>query len=156
MCRMVVRPKKTSSAGCSPVGPLGAPIFGEWECRCGERLRLARMSPGVNDWRHVDRQGMSHRDETPDGLKTDPVGWWQRLADTDLNAYSVLKASMGLGGTPFIHYHAPARPVGVHERKPPPYCCGSPMWASPDGWQCRVNGTLFPYPGGPIENGWQK
>lgn len=88
-------------------------------------------------------------DTAPEGYRVDPKGWWDRLAEEDIGAYSNLKAVMDLKGYIWIHWHT----SGHHEpdldlnwdTRLPPECHGQPMYAAPHGWECRVMRSRFPY-----------
>lgn len=148
---MTRRKKVAPPPPCEPTGDMSPLPEQRYECKCGEDLRLVRMSPGVNDWSHETLTGERVRDDRPQLMRDDPEAFWnglrERMAAGDMWAaqiYSSLTARLALGGNPGYHYHYPDRtltePVGE-----PPYCCKMPMWASPDGWACRVSGQLFPY-----------
>lgn len=129
---------------CVPTGPLTSFHDLPSVCRCGALLRTVRMAPTVNDWHEVDDQGRVHIDEAPEGLREDPKRWWAELFERSPQAYSTLKAAVAFGHHSWFHIHRADR----HALGPtplPPFCHGSPMWASPDGWQCRVMRRLFAY-----------
>jgi hypothetical protein len=113
---------------------------------------VARVSPGINDWAYETLSGQRCRDDRPQLLREDPARWWaqlrSRMAAGDMRAaqlYSTLTAAEDLGFSPGRHYHYPVRTLTGPPDGPPPFCCGSPMWASPDGWACRVSHRVFPY-----------
>ena len=58
---------------------------------------------------------------------------WNVVIEIPELEYSVLKARMDFGG--MHHVHQPASPGPVHDG-PVPWCCGSPGWLRPSGWQC--------------------
>lgn len=113
-----------------------------------------RAGANLNDWIEVDSKGR-HRviDGAPEGYYEDPAKWWNDLREAmaagvpgAAEFYSTFKARLDLGGLePWVHIHLIGERVGPRPDRDPPFCCGSPMWASPDGWACRVNGRVFPY-----------
>ncbi|MEU4568636.1 hypothetical protein [Micromonospora sp. NPDC023956] len=106
-------------------------------------MPLRHVDNGRGEWAMVDPDGNAYRDDTPAELKADPKGWWDRLAAADPGAYSNLLARVQLGHWSWYHAHR-AEPTEPYAG-PVPFCCDSPMWASPRGWACRVTGDLFPY-----------
>ncbi len=138
--------KRAPSVSCSPRGSLAEPENTDrWRCRCGAVLRL--IPYGEHDWKLVDEAGRGEINDTPAGLAANPVQWWADLAQDDINTYSMLRAHLALGQTaPWIHVHI------VQERLTPllsanvvPWCCGSPMNATPSGWRCRVKRRTYGY-----------
>ncbi|MBX7269571.1 hypothetical protein KIF24_28555 [Micromonospora sp. Llam7] len=142
----------TPQPTCNPEGDLTAWPEQRYACDCGEELRLVRMSQGINDWAHETLSGQRHRDDRPSLLREDPARWWdelrRRMAAGDMRAaqiYSSVSAAEDLGWNLWRHYHHPATTLTDRPDRQPPYCCESPMWASPDGWACRVTHRLFRY-----------
>lgn len=134
---------------CAPIGSLIQPPDSDHYCRCGERL-VASRCPDRNDWRHLTADGEAVRDDRPPALSADPDKWWDDLARNDIHAYSSLRAATDLGQLAWFHHHLPdSAATGrlAPDRQPVevPFCCNQPMWASPDGWACRVSGDLFRY-----------
>jgi hypothetical protein len=135
---------------CAPTGGRARPDLGTRACRfCPAVLHHVAVAPErrgrLDDWTYVDEQGRHYVDNTPAGLRDDPKGWWDNLAKTNINAYSSLKVRFDLGGSPFVHVHIPGERIGEHVRVDPPFCCGSPMYAGPDGWFCRIARTRIDY-----------
>jgi hypothetical protein len=109
-------------------------------------VTLVRTAPTVNDWAEVSLDGIRYVDRAPALLRTDPARWWAELAARDIGTYSTLKAAVDLGHYSWFHHHRAVRwQEGPEIDRTPPHCHGSPMWASPDGWQCRVMRRLFAY-----------
>ncbi|MDG4795418.1 hypothetical protein [Micromonospora sp. WMMD1082] len=151
MSKRRVRPAQQQPE-CQPRGDLRPLPEQRYVCRCGEELRLVRAGPRINDWAHVTLSGQRYRDDRPALLREDPARWWaqlrQRMAAGDMRAaqlYSTLTAAEILGGSPGRHYHHPEKTLTPPLEQPPPFCCEQPMWASPDGWACRVTRRVFPY-----------
>lgn len=151
MSRARTRPSQPRPA-CRPEGDLTAWPEQRYACRCGEELRMARTSLAINDWAYETLSGQRYRDDRPPLLRDDPARWWKelrrRMAAGDMRAaqiYSTVTAAEDLGFSPWRHYHHPVTTLTATPDRQPPYCCGSPMWASPDGWACRVTRRLFPY-----------
>jgi len=137
---------------CHPEGDLTAWPEQRYACACGEELRMVRTSPQINDWTEETLSGQRYRDDRPPLLRDDPARWWaelrRRMAAGDMRAaqlYSTVTAAEDLGFSPWLHYHHPVTTLSAPPERRPPFCCGSPMWASPDGWACRVTHRLFPY-----------
>lgn len=144
---------------CVPVGTLEPWTFGPRLCRCGEKVWPVRCSPGINDWSYADATGavLQTRNAVA-GLANVPQdrsldAWLVELraqVKDDPKAagvYSQLTASLALGQYSTYHLHS-ATGEFVGEDRPTracPECHGSPMWASPDGWQCRVTKRMFDY-----------
>lgn len=146
------RSRPSPPAACRPDGDLTALPPQRYACRCGEELRPVRTSPGINDWAYETLSGQRRRDDRPPLLREDPARWWGELrrltAAGDMRAariYTTVTAVEDLGFNLWWHYHHPGRPLTALPQRRPPFCCGSPMWASPDGWACRVTHRLFPY-----------
>ncbi|WFE59565.1 hypothetical protein [Micromonospora sp. WMMD712] len=146
------RSRSSPQPACHPDGDLTAWPEQRYACDCGEELRAARMGPRINDWIYETLSGQRYRDDRPQLLRDDPARWWRelrrRMADGDMRAtqlYSTVTAAENLGLTPWWHYHHPVTTLTASPARRPPFCCGSPMWVSPDGWACRVTGRLFPY-----------
>lgn len=133
-------------APCVPVGELAPPSEQAHTCRCGERV-YPRREASRNEWEYATAAGERVRDDRPAALVADPAAWWARLAQVDINTYSGLKARVDLGYWSWFHPHDAnsSTPLAPEDAARVPWCCGSPMWASPDGWACRVNRQLFPY-----------
>ncbi|MGI5245436.1 hypothetical protein [Dactylosporangium sp. CA-139066] len=77
--------------------------------------------------------------------------WLNELRDQPnmVNVYSQLKCSLELGQYATCHEHLPeGGPLEGRPDRDPPFCCGSPMRWAPDGWVCRVAGTVFSCPDG--------
>ncbi|ROO52739.1 hypothetical protein EDC02_7680 [Micromonospora sp. Llam0] len=151
MSRGHVRPAQQQPE-CRPRGDLTPLPEQRYVCRCGEELRLVRASAEINDWAHETLSGQRYRDDRSALLREDPARWWaqlrQRMAAGDMRAaqlYSTLTAAEDLGWGPGWHYHRPEKTLTGPPEQPPPVCCGRPMWASPDGWACRVTLRVFPY-----------
>lgn len=122
-----------------------APPHDRHLCRCGAVLHP--VPRGDHDWRWVDQEGHLEVDRTPPGLVEDPEAWWAALAARDIHTYSSLRAQLALGcNQPWVHIHNPY--VRITDPPPPeliPWCCATPMHATPTGWRCRVTGTTNPY-----------
>jgi len=103
-------------------------------CECGAELR--RVPAGPDDWKWVDEEGMTLVDTSPAEYRADPRGFWERLAATNIAAYSDLSARAKRGMLGWTHGH---RPISVppYEGPPPPWCCEMPMRLTPSGWRCR-------------------
>ena len=84
--------------------------------------------------------GLAHVDQAPQALRDDPAKWWADLAEHDIRSYSVLKAAVDLGYWSWYHIHRTEAGTAPAHTGTTPFCCGSPMWAAPDGWVCRVAG----------------
>jgi hypothetical protein len=115
-------------------------------------MRCARASATVNDWAYETLDGQRCRDDRPPAMRADPAAWWadlrRRMAAGDMRAaqlYSTLTAREALGFSTWIHVHYPRTRITASTDRACPYCCGSPMWASPDGWACRITRRLFAY-----------
>lgn len=146
------RYRSSPQPACCPDGDLTDWPEQRYACHCGEELRMVRSGPGINDWTHETLSGQRYRDDRPPMLREDPARWWgdlrRRVAAGDKQAaqeYSTLTAAGDLGASPGQHYHRPETQLTAPPDRRPPFCCGSPMWASPDGWACRVTHRLFPY-----------
>jgi hypothetical protein len=144
------RPAAPPRPACAPTGDRTRPDLGTRACRfCPTVLHhiavAAERRGRLDDWTYVDEQGRHYVDSTPAELRADPKGWWDNLAKTNIGAYSSLKVRFDLGGSPFVHVHIPGERVGEHVHVDPPFCCGSPMYAGPDGWFCRVARTRIDY-----------
>lgn len=130
--------------------PTPAPVLPAYTCGrrrvggeiCGATLR-AVPSADRRDWMYVDETGSATLDETPPELQADPGKWWADLAERNIAVYSTHKAAVLLQCFSWWHLHSPARVD--HDYGPVPTTCRQPMWAGPDGWVCRVHGTVFPY-----------
>lgn len=136
-------PKPPALAPCAPSGPMAAPLWAmrPAQCRCGVAVYPVRMAPGVNDWAWATASGERVRDDRPAALCADPKQWWADLAENNIGAYSGLSAAIALGHWAWFHNHGPDKPMphdGPAVRFDVPWCHDSPMWASPDGWVCRV------------------
>jgi hypothetical protein len=156
----VPRTRKTTApalSACRPRGSLAAPVFTPTVCRCGELVEPVHV--GGPEWSYADAAGRTWLDLSPAGWRDNPAAWWDRLAQNDIGAYSLLRARQSLGMLGWSHHHsagstAPYAVTGPRwstldpSRADPPFCHGSPMWASPAGWVCRGAGyrsTPFPY-----------
>lgn len=124
---------------CAPVGPLAPFSPPGATCDCGARLH-ARPS-GERDWSWHDGEGRALVDLSPPGYRDDPRGWWARLAQEDIAAYSAMTCRADLGLLQWSHRHRPAR--GPATADPIPWCCEEPMRAIPAGWECRVSREGF-------------
>jgi hypothetical protein len=130
---------------CHPDAPLIEPGHRDSECMvCGEILTIRRNTL-INDWEYVGADGFTTAYTGPPEYREDPAGFWERLAATNMGAYSALTAREKLGMLGWWHTHTPGRAVGDPVVAVVPETCGQPMWASPDGWVCRVHKELFPY-----------
>lgn len=136
----------TRAGMCNPTGPLTSPVIPLGLCRCGAVLTHVRTAPTVNDWADATLDGERHQDRAPALLREDPARFWAELAERDIATYSTLSAAVKLGHWSWFHIHRQERQLPTTEpRVDPPFCHGQPMWASPDGWQCRVMRRLFAY-----------
>lgn len=152
-----------SGAQCAPAFLAGAPSCRYW-CVCGVELWPVRMGPTVNDWAYQDAQGQRRAWRGPASHPDDPYGYLEHVrslfydertrkcltgprADWAACEYSSLSAMLSLGGSLWHHHRVDTNRTERLSDDPwkCPECCGSPMWASPDGWACRVQGTLFAY-----------
>lgn len=130
--------------------------------RCGDRTCSAtvhhvRAGSHLNDWIAVDEHGSHTRDDRPALLREDPKAWWDGLASAMLagddragNTYSIMSSLGDWYGRRWVHIHRAGERVDPRPDREPPWCCSSPMWASPDGWACRKSGQVFAY-AAPIE-----
>lgn len=114
-------------------------------CSCGVIVHLVRAAPTVNDWAEESLDGERAVDHAPALLREDPAAWWELLAARDIARYSTLRAAVTLGHWSWWHVHRAQTWAAWCAERVPPYCCRAPMWASPDGWQCRSSGLLFRY-----------
>lgn len=139
-------------------------------CWCGAalvRVSNEASDPRHLDWKVIDEEGRTYVDWTPTFRYRKPDGEiiaidmhdadaWDRLAQVDIGKYSVLKATLDLGGSFYHPHREETKPedlgLSVEElrarSKNPPECHGKPMWAAPDGWRCREaygEPALMPY-----------
>jgi len=152
MRRATTRPTLT----CTPIGDMLAWPEEHYRCvgdDCDAIIRHVRAALNVNDWADETLSGERVRDDRPKLLRDDPKRWWDELAAAMLagddragNAYSVLSGLGDYSGMRTMsHYHRAGERIAPRPDREPPFCCSSPMWASPDGWACRKSGRVFPY-----------
>lgn len=132
-------PDSTFAAPCTPQGAFFRPPLDLWKCGCGELLTPV---PFGGEWRWADSKGRTeHKDGAPAwvaDLTAKPEGFWAALATADIGTYSNLRAFHSVMGTlPWLHVHHKTQRVEPQVFMPP-WCCDMPMYAHPDGWQCRV------------------
>lgn len=130
---------------CTPAGSLALWPDRIGICACGEVVHLVRTAPTVNDWAEETLEGVRYVDRAPALLRADPARFWQELAEKKIGAYSNLKAATQLGHWSWFHHHRAVRWAEGPMPFEPPTCHNQPMWASPDGWQCRTMRRLFIY-----------
>lgn len=128
---------------CTPVGGSLAPItLPSGVCDCGVVLHAV---PAGDEWTYADENGKTRVDTSPQALRDDPKGWWERLAAEDIATYSRLSAAVSLGHFSWIHVHRQAPGSSVGGPYDVPFCHERPMQYVPDGWRCRVNKTVFAF-----------
>jgi hypothetical protein len=143
------------AAPCAPDGDLSDPgkpshtcwgghplICSDKDCRAPLHYEVDHSGTG---WVMVDAEGRTSVDRIPAELRGPDGGVdWDRLAREDIGGYSVLSATVNLGGQPFRHHHRPVSCLGLdHPKLSVPECHGGPMRLRPDGWVCRFAGTVF-------------
>lgn len=154
MARTRTRLTPAPPAPCAPVGDLTPWPTESYRCAddaCTSILRHVRAGRHLNDWIAVDENGEHERYDGPALLRSDPKAWWDTLTAAMLagddragNLYALMATGGDFTGRRWEHIHRCGDRVEARPDREPPYCCTSPMWASPDGWACRVSGQVFP------------
>jgi hypothetical protein len=139
---------------CAPDGDMTPWPTERYRCTdnaCTAILRHARAGRTLNDWTDVDENGEHTRYDGPPLLRIDPKAWWDKLTadmlagdDRAGNLYALMTMGGDFTGRRWVHIHRCGERIDPRPDRDGPTCCKQPMWASPDGWACRVSGQVFP------------
>lgn len=143
---------------CRPTGDMTPWPVEYYRCAdttCPSVIHHTRAGTHLNDWIDVDDNGSHIRDDRPALLRDDPKAWWDKLAadmlagdDRAGNLYAIMSMGGDISGRRWIHIHRAGDRINPRPDRDGPTCCQQPMWASPDGWACRVSRQVFPTPVG--------